>query len=379
MIELNTLKNNVVAKLEAINQDFGYNYAFHIVADTGSYKKPVRINNTVTEYVQGVFSVVNSDVSELTGGVLYATQTCNLQIEISLPNHEDDREYNGTTIIGSGRKITEIRNILDRLAQNNDYDEIEDTDGLKYLATVVYSFASGGQRNQIAQDGDSYTFSMFVYYSFVQNGINSRNVVFYLDGVPFPYQAVSINRAKTFDGNVYGKSNFSDVQNTPIQANWSGVFDIPLLKGGVYEHVINFLTADEPLNTVHILTYTLGGKTYTKLVSIGEITLNAETIKNVALKVPFYDAVQNYLQVSFPKGFYLYATNESRPFTLYSKNEEMCSYIIYDLNFTLEKIGTLGESFEENPYVSLSKYQIVISTAELNTDYNSLELIKQIS
>ena len=380
MIALETLKNKLQATLESINTNLGYNFNFNIMTDTGKYKEPDRFENTVIEYTNGVLTVVNSEVSELTDGILYATQTCNLLIEIDLPNHLEDREYNGLVIMGSERKKKEMRKILETLTQKQTYEDVTDQDGTTYLVTTVYSIASSGQRAQIAKEGDSFTFSVFIYYAFVENGVNSRNVLFTVDGVPFPYQAVTLNRAKTYDSNVYANTDSGSIKNMPIQSNWSAVFEIPALVGEIYSKCIAELTANDSLETVHTLNYTLNGQSYTQLVTIGEITLNAQGNQNVTLKVPFYEAVTNYLQVAFPKGYCVYMTNSIDRYTPINFNfgeDKGGSIIAYDdITLNLINTRTVGKGLNLSENVALN--YIAVTSSELVNNNNDFILIKKI-
>lgn len=309
MIELNTLKNNLQEQLQAIASQLQYKYNFNIVTDTGERKKPIREGNEVTYFTNGVLSLVSSDISNLTDGTLFATQTCSLSIEVSLPDTIEDVYYNGE-FVASGREtvIRQIRQILETLAQNNTYSEMQSEAGENYIVSTVYRFAQSGIREILQGEGDSFTYTMYIYYSFVENGVNTRNVTFTLDGIVFPYQANTQNRSLTYDNNVYANTTDGAVCNMPVQSNWSATFELPAVKGGVFETMLDFIL-NAPLNRIHALELTINGVRRLFFVTIGEGTMNGETIKNVGLKVTFFNAVPNYFLVSLPSSIKVYKTS----------------------------------------------------------------------
>lgn len=311
MIELNTLKNNLQEQLQAISNQLQYKYNFNIATDTGERKKPIREGNEVTCFTNGVLSLVSSDISNLTDGTLFATQTCSLSIEVSLPDTIEDVYYNGEFVApGKETVIKQTRQILETLAQNNTYSEMQSEAGENYIVSTVYRFAQSGIREILPGEGDAFTYTMYIYYSFVENGVNTRNVTFTLDGIVFPYQANTQNRSLTYDNNVYANTTDGAVCNMPVQSNWSATFELPAVKGGVFETMLDFIL-NAPLNRIHALELTINGVRRLFFVTIGEGTMNGETIKNVGLKVTFFNAVPNYYLVGLPDTIKVYETSEA--------------------------------------------------------------------
>ena len=51
MIKFSVLAKRLEDKIAEINSTLGTGLNFNIVSDTGEYKKPDRVGNTVTEYI----------------------------------------------------------------------------------------------------------------------------------------------------------------------------------------------------------------------------------------------------------------------------------------------------------------------------------------
>lgn len=302
MITLEKLLEKLTEQINQVNNDGSYGYNFNLVLDTGEYKPPTRIDNTVIEYVNGVFSLLNSDVVTLSGGYKYATQTCQLKVEISLPNHQEDREYNNVIYEGSDTVIKKMRSFFDTLASQSKQFPLIVREGNKeitYVVSVVYSYATSDNRAQAPQDGDSYVFSLIAYYSFVENGVNSQDFTFLFDGYLFPYESMTINRAKTYESSVPADTTNGAVLNRAMQTNWSVVFELPALANDFLAVVLDFISG-KSLDVTHLLELNRGNENViAKTVTIGEINLNAQTLTNATIKVPMYDSLDNYLLCNF--------------------------------------------------------------------------------
>ena len=301
MIKFSVLAKRLEDKIAEINSTLGTGLNFNIVSDTGEYKKPDRVGNTVTEYINCLLSLTSSDISNLTDGTVVATQTARLDMIVRMPDLAADENYNEQELETVAMKIDKVRAVLSNLTQSSEFVNIED-----YSVSIIYQNAVSGERNIVANVGDSYTLSVYIYYILIQGGINTRSLVFNLDGTILPYQAVSVIKSKTYDSNVFSNSIDGSVKNTAIQSNWSATFELPAIQGTFWNEIFGILTGADKLNTAHILSFTDGSQRKNFLVNIGEVTLNGETIKNVGLKVSFFESDDNYDLLSFPANYKTY-------------------------------------------------------------------------
>lgn len=310
MIKFSVLAKRLEDKIAEINSTLGTGLNFNIVSDTGEYKKPDRVGNTVTEYINCLLSLTSSDISNLTDGTVVATQTARLDMIVRMPDLAADENYNEQELETVAMKIDKVRAVLSTLTQSSEFITVNEVPGdatsPEYSVSIIYQNAVSGERNIVANVGDSYTLSVYIYYILIQGGINTRSLVFNLDGTILPYQAVSVIKSKTYDSNVFSNSIDGSVKNTAIQSNWSATFELPAIQGTFWNEIFGILTGADKLNTAHILSFTDGSQRKNFLVNIGEVTLNGETIKNVGLKVSFFESDDNYDLLSFPANYKTY-------------------------------------------------------------------------
>lgn len=325
MIEFSELRDKLITKLQAIATPYDLN--FHIVSDTGEYKKPDRVNNSVTDYTNAVIKLMASDISNLTDGSIVATINAKLDIIVRLPDITADESYNAQQFETITQKVDKVREVLTLLTQNNTFEEETDDNGIEFAISTIYQQAVTGERNIVANVGDAFTFTVYIYYIIIQGGLNTKNTVFNLDGAILPYQSMTINRAKTYDSNVYADTTDGAVQNVAIQSNWSVTFELPAIKSDFFNDLLDYLLGDESLNCVHCLRFTLGNTKKSFLVTLGDSNLNGETIKNLGLKITFFEAPKNYYLRSYPKS-YKYYESTTDPFKQLSFNNG--GFIVYE-------------------------------------------------
>lgn len=298
MIEFKALKDKLMTRLEELASP--HDLYFYIQSDTGDYKSPTRTNNTVIDYINGLLSLNSSDVSNLTDGTVVATLTARLDLLVRLPDLTADEEYNNKQFDSVTTKINRVRQVLGMLTQSSTQEEMEDSAKVSYSVSTIYQLATSGERAIVANVGDSFTFTIYIYYILVQGGINTKSLVFNLDGVNIPFQAMTMNRSKTFDANVFSNTTDGSVKNMAVQSNWSVTFELPAIQSDFFSTLLNFIFGKDKINTAHCLYFSQGGAEYSKLVNLAEVNLNGETIKNAGLKITFFESVDNYYLIALP-------------------------------------------------------------------------------
>ena len=84
MITLDQLKENYIMPL--LNST---PFKFMIFTDAGNYRPPDRRKNTVTEYINGLFSLSQSEVQRLGGGLTAVALVTNIKILIPCGDNSD--------------------------------------------------------------------------------------------------------------------------------------------------------------------------------------------------------------------------------------------------------------------------------------------------
>lgn len=354
MIKFSVLAERLKTKIESVNQMLGTGLNFNVVSDTGEYKKPDRVGNEVTDYINCLLSLTSSDISNLTDGTVIATQTARLDVIVRMPDVSADEVYNNEELETVAMKIEQVRAVLSTLTQSSEFVSIkensDDESSPEYSVSIIYQNAVSGERNIVANIGDSFTFSVYIYYILIQGGINTKSLVFNLDGTILPYQAVSVIKSKTYDSNVFSNTTDGSVKNTAIQSNWSATFELPAIKGNFWDSIFEILTGEDKLNTAHVLSFSDGSNRKNYLVNIGEVTLNGETIKNVGLKVSFFESDDNYDLISLPNSYQSYTANQNGEVWLKPTNGT-AFYFLEDEQIEIEAITSMTRIITEGKTV----------------------------
>lgn len=364
MIEFKALKDKLMERLEALASP--HNLYFYIQSDTGEYKSPTRTDNTVTDYINGLLSLNSSDISNLTDGTVVATLTARLDLLVRLPDLTADEEYNNKAFDSVTTKINRVRQVLGMLTQASTQEEMQDSADVSYSVSTIYQLATSGERAIVANVGDSFTFTIYIYYIIIQGGINTKSLVFNLDGVNIPFQAMTMNRSKTFDANVFSNTTDGSVKNMAVQSNWSVTFELPAIKSDFFSTLLNFIFGKDKINTAHCLYFSQGTAEYSKLVNLAEVNLNGETIKNVGLKITFFESVDSYYLIALPDNYELteiteykevatirFADASKSGFVLYSAGKATPIYIPADGSVTLYDL-LAGDSIISSSEITIS-------------------------
>ena len=305
MIELSTLAQEIQSKLNSA-QDL---YEFNIIADTGKFKASKRDKNTVVEIVNGRLILNDSDVSSVSTGAIFSTQSCTLKIIMKMVQDEEDTfDANGKIYsYGNITRIKSMRDILDGVFQENTAEEKE-INGVSYVISTVFSFAQTGGRTQDTKLGDCFVFSINIYYTFVKQGINARKAQFFLDGVEIPYQTFTMYRTPTMDGNVYSKTSNSATKNLASQSGFSVSFELPALLDDNTAKMFDYMF-DGELNQAHLLRVKIKDTVKDYLVTFGENTLQGEIVLNLGQSMSLVECVDDYDLITFNNKLFIYDDN----------------------------------------------------------------------
>ena len=326
MIGIEILAAQIQQKLNRVQ---GLN--FYIATETGDLKLPEFIDNQEIEYINGVMQSISSEITNLTAGVgkslIYATQTCSLRLIVPIPNEEYDtfilKDGSVTSeppqnvediveyIQGYQTKLNAVRNRLQSIFQGITVEDMQDDDGKTFSVTTAYSLSEGRMREQAPMIGDSFSFYVTIYYSFVENGINSRDLTFMLDGVLLPSQLLTVFRTPTMDGNVYSNTKDGAVKNIASQSSFSATINMPSFdKDRATNYIIEYVMRGK-LNQAHLLTFSINGIEESYIVTYGENRLMSEPIKNVGEYITLVECPNDYELIYFSKDYFIYQPTAS--------------------------------------------------------------------
>ena len=301
---------------QIINRNL-YGYEFKVFTDTGKYQKAEREYNQVKEVINCLLTAGLPELTNLTDGNIIATQNYRLELLLRLENFEESIEDEGVELPGQEdairkifdgniERISKVRDILSGVSQQNYQELMTDSEGKTFAVTTVYQFLQSGNRDQRPGVGNSFTFSMNIYAMFIENGVNTQDVKYYLDGNIIPFQAITSLQAPTLDGNVYANTTNGRTKVLASQTSLSFSFELPALDNEVTRTITDFIFKPK-LNLAHVLTVEkTNEETKAYFVTLGETRQTGETIKNIGQSLTLLETVNEYELVEIPAKYYVY-------------------------------------------------------------------------
>lgn len=298
---------------DSLNDNNPLGVEFKLFLDTGKFRKSIRRYNTVTEIVNGVTSVINSDIQKTNDGLILATYSLKTELVFKCKDEEEDikrdvQTENGIvteTIQGNQSYLENIRAFLDEFCQESSFTLLTDKEGNTFDTSYNFGFSSGGNRAQVPNLGDSFTFILYGYFNFVQNGDNSLRWQYYLDGERIPYLVSTPRRTPTTEFDVYANTKDGSAKGTTSNTVWGLSLKTTSLIGNFSKAIKNFLLKGER-NTAHFLDCVLGNESKIYLVMIGDSSASAQGMLNVGLDVTFAEITDDYDLIEFPETFFIY-------------------------------------------------------------------------
>ncbi len=265
MIEISELVEKLQTELNANSE----NIVFKIFDDDGNFQKSIRDLNTVTKYVNGVYSVLSSELMPFKSIKMY-TMTATLNLIVDVEGMAKDQNGNYVAI----EKIKKILNDYGA-SQNGQIFEIENQD---YQISAVYNFATVGTETVLSPIGRCIPMQMWIRYQFVENGVNSNVANLWINGENIAFNTCALSRVRTMTNNNYG----DDVATKATGEQNSFGIDVtmPLLSNGISK----LLTKDVlhgGNNKALMVGVEYNGEQAAYLMTLGNNASNLEINKNV--------------------------------------------------------------------------------------------------
>lgn len=274
MIKIGTLVKQIENGLNANAQGITYK----IFSDMGTFEKALKTRKESILYTNGVMQILSSNIIP-TQTLYIATISAALTLCVQLDYPQDDKQI-----------IDVNRAVLDEFFKSSTVQILEDETGKKFTVSVNYSLASSGSAEFREIVGTSFTFDVVINYSFIENGLNSFNCSFALDGVQLPYTTANITRIPVMESNPYTGIGNSSAKNIPTSSALSFDLRIPATSGNTASSAIMQFLIDGILTEIHTLTVELSGikKDYT--VVLGQTDIALDGIDNAGHSISFVEA-----------------------------------------------------------------------------------------
>lgn len=294
MIPLNAIKDDLQSRL---NKAGTLQFILH--THTGKFVRAVKASvNEIDRKINGLVTLTSSDVETVQTGIDVASMTLKIDFVIRCKDDEDDvyditvnGEQGDLLESGNVSYVNQVYNALNDFASKQYTGLLQAEGNGNYAIACSFDLVNDGVRDKRPTIGDSYTFTVFAYYNIVENGENSKDIEYFLDGYVIPYTSAKIGRQPIAESDVYSGENVAKATSTATLMYCS--LTAPSFYGKFADYVRDFVLGDS--NDVHILTYRCaipssnGYEDYFKsfFVVFGDSSLSAEGVANVGSVVSF--------------------------------------------------------------------------------------------
>lgn len=232
MIGLETIRNNIQTALNT--NSFGK--VFRLYTNDGEFIKAFRDGNEITEYVNGICRISNSSLTPLKA---LSILTMNVEVEFCIRVDNLEKDVNGNYL-----EVLNVQALCENFVNSQNGQTITLTEKDKtYVLAVNTEMPIVGVERLITPLGKCMPITLQLFYTMVENGINSNDISLYIGNEEVPYTDMTIDRVfvntvaqklieevgKTAnEQNSVSISFIAPLTNTPLGKDYSNI----LLDGG---------------------------------------------------------------------------------------------------------------------------------------------------
>lgn len=262
-------------------------FRYRVLTNVGAYEKAYRANNLRVGTITALIQTTESEIMLLGGG--FNAVALNASIRFLVPVDDvNDTEGSYPIINKFMDEITEALTVNGKLTLtlNKGEGENEKT----FIGAMSTSFPIGGDLDIRPSLGNSFAFTVYMEFGYVQNAINSSDVQFYLDDdeSPIPYTQYNLTRKNTLSGNLNSTAENEQAQTYAESSTFGVDMSIPALSSGITATAINsYIIGANPANTPHKLRMVRNGISQEETVIIGSVSETGQGAENVAWQLSF--------------------------------------------------------------------------------------------
>lgn len=273
MITLDQLRDNYIMPL--LN---GTPFHFMIFTDAGDYQKSDRRKNTVTEYINGLFTLSQSEIQKLGAGLTAVAIVTNLKFLIPC-DHDPDHK-------GELQKVQQIRDALSEAFSQNVKLSVT-SEGKTYVGGVSYSLPAVEARNLQSTIGDNLEYTCTITFAYLENALNASDVKITVDGTEIAYTSFMFTRALTPSADLYARSVNGEALCYAENSKFSIDLEMPTLSDSVLSSdIANHILGNTSVNLPHNVEITLGSlASRAATMMFGECSANGAGVSNVVYRV----------------------------------------------------------------------------------------------
>lgn len=255
MIKLSYVANLIENGLNAALGDVGY--TFKIWADAGQMVRALRSGNAVAAVIPATLR----SVSSANEGNILVMGANGLMLDVAIPVKRPKTSAEQTPAelekVQDGQYpfVEEVKAILDDYFQVSQVFSAEDEEGVSYTVSMDAGRSQTGVVDILPRLDECLTVSVFISLTFLQGGINARNVALNIDGVRVPLATVTFGRSNRLSSDVYNEAPV--VKNLATATSFSIDFAFPATSDNSTKQAFLALLKGKP-NIAHFVEVNIG-------------------------------------------------------------------------------------------------------------------------
>lgn len=273
---LNNILSTKIYNTPLANQG---NYKFTLLPDGGEYEDGYKTRgvNGVNYQIFGIGSIIDSSITPISG-IQVANQTLDITVAVRL---EQSKGVDDSSL------FLPVRNTIAEYAANF-HTMTHTASGKTFSVNYTLSQPSPSSIEIRPEIGRSILYNFQVYYSFIQNGINSTDVVIEIENEKVLAQNITIVKVPVQDASCFSNSAGKALNITNSTA-FEISFNTPAITGSKF---MNYLTGYLIFNTEaeYTVNISVGDKKSSRIMQFGQVTLSAQGIENAGYSVTLVDA-----------------------------------------------------------------------------------------
>ena len=277
------------------------NLQFKIWANAGEMTKAIRNGNTVQQWIHGV---LQSESSTNENNIL-AMGANNLSLTFAVPLKPP--KTISTQTAAQLEKISDsqypfvdyITSVIDNYFSVSSVFEEQDASGTSFTITMSAGRTTDGIVDIMPQLDECVIINLYISATFLEGGINARNIILNIDDIRMPFQNLTIGRANRLTSDVYSTS--ADVKNLSSASALSFDFAFPANSDNTTQQAFLSLLGGQN-NCAHFVELSMGSAyDGIYLMLFENLQLSAEGVYFAGISGSLIEAADNPLLLDFPE------------------------------------------------------------------------------
>ena len=286
------------------------NVEFQIWATAGQDTAPYREGNSVTEYIPASLRI-SSSANEAAALVMGVN---GLVLEFAVPVKQPKTQASQTAqdlqrVVNYQYPFLDtVINVINSYFQIAQNISLTDESGTVYSIGLRAGTTISGAVDLASVVGECVYVTVYIECTFVEGGVNSKAVIFTMDGQSVPYQSFNYARSSQLSSDVY--STATNVTNTGTATALSVEFSFPANSDTATNSMFNYILFGGP-NTAHFVELQSGTINSGADILSGSYVMTVESAKAAAqgvtivgLSCAMVESVDDVEMLNFPDTFY---------------------------------------------------------------------------